>query len=66
MKEKIVGEKKGSSLFSDPKDKHKQNARKKLAANSNFMTLFESSFPIQHHKACASRMINALNKNVDK
>ena len=27
------------------------------------MTLFESSFPIQHHKACASRMINALNEN---
>ena len=27
------------------------------------MTLFESSFPFQHHKACASRMINALNEN---
>ena len=27
------------------------------------MTLFESSFPIQHHKACASRMINASNEN---
>ncbi len=27
------------------------------------MTLFELSFPFQHHKACASRMINALNES---
>jgi hypothetical protein len=38
---------------------HKQMLRKILL----FMTLSESSFPIQHHKACASRMINALNEN---
>ncbi len=34
-----------------------------LLTARTFMTLFESSFPFQHHKACASRMINALNEN---
>ena len=41
------------------KGKHKQNAKTKLAANSNFLTLFRSSFKTQDEQACASRMIDS-------
>ncbi len=38
------------------KGKNKQDAKKKLAANRNFMALFEASFPKPEPRACASRM----------
>jgi hypothetical protein len=45
------------------KDKNKQHAHSKLAANRSFMALFKASFPKPEDKECAQRMIDAWDED---